>query len=178
MIPLMDAWTTRASPDGPGDRTLHWKSNSTPRMTCAGAGYAGWGHHRRNSACIAGSKATTGLNPQGSFGRHPRIRTLLPVAIPCVRSLLTAARPSRPPSRQLIAALQTSAATSLMPATGPYNLYVPVPERLFVPAQGRVEVLRLQRPRNVANVRGSVSRGHSAQGLKAPSHLHTSSALI
>src|SRR6185436_16755377 len=57
MIPLMDAWTTRASPDGPGDRTLHWKSSSTPRMTCAGAGYAGWGHHRGNSACIAGSKA-------------------------------------------------------------------------------------------------------------------------
>jgi len=26
-------------------------------MTCAGAGYAGWGHHRGNSACIAGSKA-------------------------------------------------------------------------------------------------------------------------
>jgi len=30
-------------------------------MTCAGAGYAGWGHHRGNSACIAGSKATIGL---------------------------------------------------------------------------------------------------------------------
>jgi hypothetical protein len=66
--PAHDAWTTRASPDGPGDRTLHWKSNSTPRMTCAGAGYAGWGHHRGNSACIAGSKATIGLNPQGSLG--------------------------------------------------------------------------------------------------------------